>query len=116
LVGQLVTGSSLRLAVLNACETSATGPGSPSGGLAHQMAKAGMPAVVAMQMAIAEPTASAFAREFYGALADGWPVEAAVQEGRRGIVATLGNSWDERVDWAIPTLYLRAPNGLILKD
>jgi hypothetical protein len=74
-----------------------------------------MTAVLAMQMSIAEPSASAFTREFYGALADGWPVEAAVQEGRRSIVAALGNAWHERVDWAIPTLYLRAPDGQILK-
>jgi hypothetical protein len=78
------------------------------------MVKGGMPAVVAMQLAIADDTAVAFSREFYGALAEGWPVDAAVQQGRRGIVAELGQDWIGHVDWAVPTLYMRAPDGQIL--
>jgi hypothetical protein len=78
------------------------------------LVKAGLPAVVAMQLAIKDRTAVAFSREFYGALASGWPVDAAVQEGRRSIMTVLGNRWNENVDWAIPTLYMRAPDGVIL--
>jgi CHAT domain-containing protein len=114
LLSQMVTDSSLRLVVLNACETAVTGVEAPLGGLAHQLARAGIPAVVAMQMAIADPAAFAFSREFYGALADGWPVEAAVQEGRRSIMTLLGNDWNQRVDWATPTLYMRAADGAVL--
>jgi hypothetical protein len=29
-------------------------------------------------------------------------------------MAALGNHWNENVDWAIPTLYMRAPDGVIL--
>lgn len=115
LLSQIVTDSNLRLAVLNACETSTPGLESPFGGLAHQLVRTGMPAIVAMQVPIAENAAFAFSREFYGALADGWPVDAAVQEGRRSIMTDLGNSWSQRVDWAIPTLYMRAPDGVILQ-
>jgi hypothetical protein len=114
LLGEMVADSSLRLVVLNACETSTAGPESAFGGVAHQLVKAGMPAVVAMQLSIADRTAVAFSREFYGALGDGWPVDTAVQEGRRSIMAALGNHWNENVDWAIPTLYMRAPDGVIL--
>jgi hypothetical protein len=114
LLGQLVTGSNLRLAILNACATATIGQVNPYGGLAHQLVGAGMAAVVAMQLPIAEGSAYAFSREFYAALADGWPVDAAVQEGRRSIMNALGNSWHECVDWAIPTLYMRAPEGVIL--
>ena len=113
-LGQLVADSNLRLVVLNACETAISDKESGFGGTAHQLVRAGMPAVVAMQLAIADRTAVAFSREFYGALADGWPVDAAVQEGRRSILITLGNRWQEYVDWAIPTLYMRAPDGVIL--
>ena len=113
-LGQLVTDSNLRLVVLNACETSVSDRETGFGGTAHQLVQAGMPAVVAMQLAIADRTAVAFSREFYGALADGWPVDAAVQEGRRSIVIALGNRWQEYVDWAIPTLHMRAPDGVIL--
>jgi CHAT domain-containing protein len=114
LLGQIVAGSSLRLAVLNACETATHGLQNPFGGLAHQLAKSGMPAVLAMQGSISDAAARAFSREFYGALADGWRVEAAVQEGRRAIMAMRGNHWNESLDWALPTLHMRAPNGVML--
>jgi hypothetical protein len=114
LLGHVVADSNLRLIVLNACDTSVTGLRSALGGVAHQLVRMGMPAVIAMQQAVAERSALAFSREFYGALADGWPVDAAVQEGRRSIVAALGNNWNRCVDWAIPTLYMRAPDGVIL--
>ncbi|MFC2036760.1 CHAT domain-containing protein [Chloroflexota bacterium] len=121
LLGHMVADSDLRLAVLNACETSsigpegAFGPDSAFGGVAHHLVKGGIPAVVAMQLAVTDQTASAFSRGFYGALADGWPVDAAVQEGRRGIMTMLGSEWAGFVDWAIPTLYMRAPDGVILR-
>jgi hypothetical protein len=109
-----VTDSDLRLVVLNACETSANGSAIAMGGTAQQLLKGGIPAVVAMQQAIADQTAGAFSREFYGALASGWPVDAAVQEGRRGIMTVLGDDWNKQSDWAIPTLYMRAPDGAVL--
>jgi hypothetical protein len=114
LLGQLVVDSNLRLVVLNACETSVTGSDRALGGVAHQLVKAGLPAVIAMQLDISDQAATAFSSEFYGALADGWPVDAAVQEGRRGILNIHGNDWHKYVDWAIPTLYMRALDGVIL--
>jgi hypothetical protein len=116
LLGQIVTDSSLRLVVLNACETSAVGPERAFGGVAQQLVRAGVPAVIAMQRNISDQAARAFSREFYGALADGWPVDAAVQEGRRGILSVQGNDWYKQVDWAIPTLYMRALDGVILSS
>jgi CHAT domain-containing protein len=115
LLGQMVADSDLRLAVLNACDTSSNGFEGTLGGVAQQLVKGGIPAVVAMQQAIPNKTASAFSREFFGALASGWPVDAAVQEGRRGIMTVLDRAWSGLVDWAIPTLYMRAPDGVILE-
>jgi hypothetical protein len=114
LLGQLVIDSSLRLVVLNACETSVADSTRAFSGVAHQLVKAGLPAVVAMQLDISDQAAVAFSREFYGALACGWPVDAAVQEGRRGILSMHGNDWHKHVDWAIPTLYMRALDGALL--
>jgi len=114
MLGQMVADSELRLVVLNACETSANGSGITLSGTAQQLVRGGIPAVVAMQQSIADQTAGAFSREFYGALASGWPVDAAVQEGRRGIMTVLDGDWNRLVDWAIPTLYMRAPDGAIL--
>lgn len=115
LLGQMVADSNLRLAVLNACETSSMGQDRDLGGVAHQLVKGGIPAVVAMQSTIPDSSAIAFSRQFYGALAGGWPVDAAVQEGRRGIMTTLGSEWAGFADWAIPTLYMRATDGAILE-
>ena len=51
---------------------------------------------------------STFAHELYGALADGYPIDAAVTEARKAIFA-MGRE----VEWATPVLYLRAPDGRI---
>jgi hypothetical protein len=114
LLGQMVADTDLRLVMLSACQTSLAGPSNAFGGVAQQMVKGGMPAVIAMQLAIAHRTAVAFSRVFYGALADGWPVDTAVQEGRRGIMTELGDDWPRHIDWAIPTLHMRAPDGMIM--
>lgn len=114
LLGQMVADSDLRLAVLNACETSLTGRSSDFWGVAHQLVKGGIPAVVAMQSTIPNHSAIAFSRGFYSALTHGWPVDTAVQEGRRAIMTALGGDWSGSVDWAIPTLHMRTPDGMIL--
>jgi hypothetical protein len=50
------------------------------------------------------------AHEFYGALADGYPVDASLAEARKAIFAQ-GND----VEWATPVLYLRAADAAIFK-
>jgi hypothetical protein len=64
--------------------------------------------VIAMQFEIADDVASTFAHEFYGALADGLPIDAAVTEARKAIFAG-----GREIEWATPVLYLRAPDGRI---
>ncbi len=114
-LAQVVADSSLRLVVLNACETSMVGAQNVFSGVAHQLVRVGVPAVVAMQLAVSEKCAAAFSHGFYGALANGWPVDAAVQEGRRSIMNALENDWKRCAEWAIPTLYMRAPEGVIFR-
>ncbi len=48
------------------------------------------------------------AHEFYGALADGYPVDAALTEARKAI-KTEGND----LEWGTPVLYMRTPDGRI---
>jgi hypothetical protein len=115
LLGQMVADSQLRLAVLNACETASNGFDGALGSVAQQFVEGGIPAVVAMQQTIADHTSAAFSHAFYGALANGWPVDAAVQEGRRGIMTSLGSHWASLVDWAIPTLYMRTAVAHLLE-
>jgi CHAT domain-containing protein len=115
LLGQMVSDSDLRLAVLSACETSLAGGNTSFGGVAHQLVRGGIPAVVAMQSSIPDKSAIAFSRGLYGALTQGWSVDASVQEGRRAIMTTLGSGWEGSVDWAVPTLHVRATDGAILE-
>jgi hypothetical protein len=98
----------LRLIVLNACEGARSSRADPFGGVAQSLVRQGVPAVIAMQFAISDTAAIAFTREFYAALADGYPVDAALAEARKAIFA-LPND----VEWGTPVLYMRAPDGRI---
>jgi len=102
---------SLRLVVLNACETGRASLTDPFSGVAASLVDAGIPAVVAMQFGITDEAAITFAREFYAALADSYPVDAAVAEGRKAIDYSIKNT----VEWATPVLYMRAPDGVIFR-
>ena len=99
---------SLRVAILNACEGARSSRQDPFAGSAQSLVQQGIPAVIAMQFEIADDVASTFAHEFYGALADGLPIDASVTEARKAIFAG-----GREVEWATPVLYLRAPDGRI---
>lgn len=100
---------SLRMAVLNACEGARTSPQDPFAGTATTLVRTGdLPAVLAMQFAISDDAAINFASGFYGALAAGRPIDAAVAQGRQAIF-----TGDNDTEWATPVLYLRAPDGKI---
>jgi outer membrane protein assembly factor BamD (BamD/ComL family) len=101
---------SLRLVVLNACEGARTSREDPYAGVAQTLVLQGIPAVIAMQFEIIETAAITFAQEFYGSVADGFPVDAAVSEARKAIFAT-GND----VEWGTPVLYMRTPQGVIFE-
>ncbi len=98
----------LRLAILNACEGARTSAGNPFAGVAQTLVRGGVPSVIAMQLPISDEAAIALSGEFYAALADGYPVDAALAEARKAIFARVS-----AVEWAIPVLYLRAVDGTI---
>jgi hypothetical protein len=93
---------SVQLAVLNCCE-SARGNGSASPGAA--LARANIPAVVAMQYPIADATAVAFTEVFYRALLNGKRVEQALTTAR------VSMHQKSKVEWGIPVLYSRSSAG-----
>ena len=101
-----------KLVILNTCQSATTSSTQPMVGLANNLVRRGLPAVVAMQYSMYDDTAIKFSREFYRALAVGLPVDAAVSEARRAIYIDCGV---ERRDWGIPVLFMRAPDGVILK-
>lgn len=99
---------SLRLAVLNACEGARGSIDNPLGGVAQTLIRQGLPAAVAMQFEISEEAALVFAHEFYMAIADGYPIDAATVEARKAIFAS-GND----VEWGTPVLHLRSSDARV---
>jgi len=99
---------SVRLVVLNACEGAQLAKTDAFASVAMALVQSGIPAVLAMQFEITGDAAVLFSSEFYRSLADGYPVDAAVSEGRKGIFTELGT-----VEWGTPVLLMRASDGLI---
>ena len=59
-----------------------------------------------MQFEITDDAAITFSHDFYAAIADGYPVDAALAEARKAIF-TSGND----VEWGTPVLYMRTPDS-----
>ncbi|MGK5170777.1 tripartite tricarboxylate transporter substrate-binding protein [Geodermatophilus sp. CPCC 205761] len=98
----------LRMALLNSCEGARGGRSDPYAGTAQSLIYQGIPAVVAMQFEITDRAAIIFTRGFYEAVADGYPLDAAMAEARKAI-----RHQPNPVEWGTPVLYLRAPDGRI---
>ncbi|BAY07462.1 COR domain-containing protein [Calothrix sp. NIES-2098] len=101
----------LGLAVLNSCQGAAVSSNQAFAGIAPNLVRRGIPAVVAMQYEILDTTAKLFADEFYRTLALGWPVDAVIQTTRNAISMEVGL---DKPDFATPVLYMRAKDGIIL--
>ena len=99
---------SLRLAILNACEGARQSRTDPFSGVAQSLVRQGLPAVVAMQFEITDDAARIFAEEFYSAVVDRYPVDAAVSEARLALY-----EGDSDGEWGTPVLHLRARDGQI---
>ena len=103
---------SIKLALLNACESGQTDDGRAFTGLAPQLVRYGVPAVVAMQFAITDKAAATFAREFYKRLCAGdgaGQVDVAAAYARS--MLSVLHPGDR--SWAAPVLYTHAADGII---
>ena len=110
-------GSSIRLVLLSACETAVDSKEKRFSGIAQQLMRTTrLPAAVAMQYVIPDASAIAFTGEFYKALVDDYPVDAAVVEGRKAILETLGGDPFAAPDWATLVLFMRVQDGDILSS
>ncbi len=97
----------LRLVLLNACQTATSDKADAYSGMAAGLIQQEAAAVVAMQFPITDEAALVFSSEFYGALADGEPVDQAVTSARKAMLSEHGR------EWATPVLYLRSGDGRI---
>ena len=100
---------SLRLVVLNSCEGASGSEHDIFSSTASILVQQGISAVLAMQYEITDRAAIVLSHTFYEALADSWPVDAAVGEARKAISLEIMNT----VEWGTPVLYMRSPNGMI---
>lgn len=93
---------SLRLAVLNSCEGARTSVTDPFAGVAVSLVESGIPAVIGMQFEITDSAAVTFAESFYSAIAQGYPVDAALANARLAIWAG-----GHGTEFGTPVLFLR---------
>jgi hypothetical protein len=99
----------LRLVVLNACEGGRADLSDATSGVAQSLILQGIiPAVIAMQFEVSDKAGVALASGFYRALANNYPVDAAVSAARKAIIAE-----DCGAEWGTPVLYLNAADGRI---
>ncbi|MGI8859305.1 MAG: CHAT domain-containing protein [Rubrobacteraceae bacterium] len=99
----------LRLAFLNSCEGARGNNNDAFSSTAATLVRSGIPAVVAMQYEITDKAAIEFSRDFYEAVADGLPIDAAVTEARAAV------SMDSMLEWGTPVLYMRSPDGRLFE-
>jgi hypothetical protein len=114
-IGELVVDlPALQLVVLAACRSAERSGTDAFVGLAPQMIRYGVPAVVAMQDRIREETARFFTETFYRALgspdSSGGMVDAALNWARDELYAEFEE--EESWDWAIPVLFMRGDGCL----
>ncbi|WP_395752935.1 CHAT domain-containing protein [Prosthecobacter sp.] len=109
----------IRIVFLNACETG-TGFGNDgenmsrganyNRGVAIELAREGVPAVVANQYSVVDKLASLFSLCFYECLAHGLNIADAMREAR---IAVSISDEAEPMDWAVPVLFARNPNATL---
>jgi len=100
---------SLRLVVLNACDSGRGSVSDAFSSTAAALIRREVPAVVAMQFEITDSAAIRFAETFYQHVAKGRSVDDSVMRARRAVRMANRNS----LEWGTPVLYLRAPDGRI---
>jgi len=109
-LGVLLEGhSALRLVFLNACDGARVDERDAFQGVAQHLVRLGAPIVVAMQFAISSARAAMLAQEFYRAVADGYPAEAAITEARKALFAP-----GSAPDWATPVIFTRASDNRLV--
>ena len=101
---------SLKLAVLNTCQGAHASRTDPFAGTAQSLMQQGLLAVLGMQSKITDKAAIFFDQAFYEAMADGYPVDAALTEARKSPLEKPD------AEWGIPVLYMRSSNRHILRS
>ncbi len=105
-LGNLLHESTVKLVVLNSCEGAAASDTDAFTGVAQNLVRAGIPAVVAMQYKILDRAAMLFSKAFYSTLITNYSVDAAVAQARRQMM-TATRTGPGQHGWATPVLFMR---------
>jgi CHAT domain-containing protein len=107
--GLLSGQPSLRLVVLSGCQTTIAVGHRVLGDLPALLLAKKIPAAVTMQYSVTDRSAADLEREFYTGISDGLPIDLALTNARR---ALLANGKEGLVDFGTPILYTDAPDCL----
>lgn len=106
----IICRRNIKLVFLNACETGQGGKADFNRGVSPALLQAGVPAVVGNQYSVLDVSATAFARRFYWALAQGCSLGDSAREARVAVNYLING---EAIDWAVPVLFARDPTEVI---
>ncbi|MGB5048242.1 MAG: CHAT domain-containing protein [Caldilineaceae bacterium] len=113
LAATLDQSESVKLVFLNACLAGQPDDATPFASLAQRLLQTGIPAVIAMQYVVPDRAAADFAGFLYEALVSG-PCPGAIDIAMSIARSGLYISDPDRIDYAIPLLWLNGENGQIL--
>jgi len=103
----MLNRSDVRLVVLDNCDSPQLAT-APFRSMAPALIRAQVPAVVTTQFTDPAHATPVFVEAFYRALIEGFPIDAAVNEGRKAVMRETGL---DKPDWGLPVVYTRVPDG-----
>jgi hypothetical protein len=104
---EILCNRGIQIVFLNACDTARDARGHLNRGVGQALMEGGLPAVVANQYSVLDPSAVAFAQYLYWAIAQGASIGEAAREAR---IAVNYSITGDLIDWAVPVVYARDPN------
>jgi CHAT domain-containing protein len=104
--GTILRDHRILLSTLNSCFSGGEADFDMARSIARILVQHGVPVAIATAREVLDTAALQFAREFYSALIDGYPIEAAVVEARK-LLSVKG--WD----WSAYVLYASADSSLL---
>lgn len=105
ILSDLLKDTALRVVFLNACESAHAGFDNPLSGVAQQLVSSGIPIVIAMRSLISDQAAVTLAHAFYQAVAENYPVDAALTKARHEVFVNCND--EGQSEWALPVLFGR---------
>lgn len=107
----VLQGTSVKVVVLNACDSAFGAP--PRGnGMGATLVRRGIPGVVAMRYRVKDSAAIRFSRSFYECLIETQSLDRAVIDGRKALIRAT--SAEEAAHWASPVLFARCPGDQVM--